>query len=151
MVWVHSRADQSRQSARKQEVRPENCLRPWFDGGPPGGTLGARATSRVIVGCGGAKIRGHFGSPGKNQGAAPGIRVLNKPSAEVGRPSPVSRLGASARLLFSKGREDIVGERNEPAVPCPIGFGRGPQHSLQSHEKDFGQHGSLLVKHSITL
>jgi len=68
-----------------------------------------------------------------------------------GRPSPVNRLGASARLLFSKGREDIVGERNGPTVLCPIGFGRGPQHGLQSQEKDFGQHDSLLVKHSITL
>jgi hypothetical protein len=64
----------------------------------------------------------------------------------VRRPSPAYRPVADASLLFSKGREDIVEERDEPIILCPIAFFRGPQHGLQSQEKDFGQHGSLRVR-----
>src|SRR5262249_20575555 len=131
--------------------RPAAAVRWWA----AGGALGARATCRVIrgLGCDGAKNSGPplRSTQEKSWSGARDTRAEQTGVGGIGAALPVNRLDASARLLFSKGREDIVGERNEAAVLCPIGFGRGPQHSLQSHEEDFGQHGSLLVKHPITL
>jgi hypothetical protein len=40
---------------------------------------------------------------------------------------------------------DVAGERNEPFVFCLIGLFRGPQHGLQSQNKDFGEHDTFLV------
>jgi hypothetical protein len=64
--------------------------------------------------------------PGKFAMAVPGIGVLHKPGVGgVGRPSSVNRPVANPGLLFAKGRDDIVGKRDEPIVLYPITFFRG--------------------------